>query len=251
MEEQDITIHKKLSFSIDNILDKPQPIFIKIKHHHLLINGNDEKHLSTDEHKHIHLMNAADDLRGCSDGSALSTSDDDESCSEDGIIHQYNQHETVHRKKKTRTVFSRTQIFQLETTFDRKRYLSSADRANLAQGLHLTEQQVKIWFQNRRNKLKRQIVEASQSLNSVVASLQTPPSSSNNSIIKHRLVLPSDYSSSSSSSSKQHHRFDPTSFYELATLAAAHAAAAFHNHKAQSNTTFHDFANSLSTQTAV
>jgi hypothetical protein len=50
----------------------------------------------------------------------------------------------MHRKKKTRTVFSRTQIFQLETTFDRKRYLSSADRANLAQGLRLTEQQVKV-----------------------------------------------------------------------------------------------------------
>ena len=53
-------------------------------------------------------------------------------------------HEIMHRKKKTRTVFSRTQIFQLETTFDRKRYLSSADRANLAQGLRLTEQQVKV-----------------------------------------------------------------------------------------------------------
>jgi hypothetical protein len=97
--------------------------------------------------------------------------------------------------------------------------------------------------------LKRQIVEASQSINSVVASLQTPSSSSNNSIIKHSLPLPSDFSSSPSS--KQHHRFDPTSFYELATLAAAHAAAAFHNNKSQNNTTFQDFANSLTTQTAV
>jgi cytoskeletal protein RodZ len=94
--------------------------------------------------------------------------------------------------------------------------------------------------------LKRQIFEASQSINSVVASLQTPSSSSN---IKHPLSLPSDFSSSSSS--KQHHRFDPTSFYELATLAAAHAAAAFHNNKAQNNSTFQDFANSLTTPTAV
>ncbi|CAF1045816.1 unnamed protein product [Rotaria sp. Silwood1] len=248
-DEQDLTVQKKLSFSIDNILDKPQPLFIKIKHHHLLINGNNQKHLSSDENKHIHLINNPDDdNHGCSDCSAISTSDDDESCSEDGIINQYHHHEIIHRKKKTRTVFSRTQIFQLETTFDRKRYLSSADRANLAQGLRLTEQQVKIWFQNRRNKLKRQIVEASQSINSVVASLQTP-SSSNNTMIKHPLTIPSDFSSSSS---KQHHRFDPTSFYELATLAAAHAAAAFHNNnKAQSSTTFQDFANSLTTQTAV
>nr|AAW30416.1 NK5 [Oikopleura dioica] len=60
------------------------------------------------------------------------------------------------KKKKTRTVFSRAQIFQLETWFERKRYLSSSERTNLATQLNLTETQVKIWFQNRRNKWKRQ-----------------------------------------------------------------------------------------------
>jgi hypothetical protein len=74
------------------------------------------------------------------------------------------------RKKKTRTVFSRNQVFQLESTFDMKRYLSSSERASLAVSLRLTETQVKIWFQNRRNKWKRQLA----------AEIETETSSNNN-----------------------------------------------------------------------
>lgn len=69
------------------------------------------------------------------------------------------------RKKKTRTVFSRSQVFQLESTFDLKRYLSSSERAGLATSLHLTETQVKIWFQNRRNKWKRQLAADLEAVN--------------------------------------------------------------------------------------
>ncbi|CAJ0609999.1 unnamed protein product [Cylicocyclus nassatus] len=84
-----------------------------------------------------------DDAEVCGDARGS----DDDGCSDPN---------NTNRKKKTRTVFSRHQVSQLELMFDMKRYLSSQERAHLAQKLHLTETQVKIWFQNRRNKFKRQ-----------------------------------------------------------------------------------------------
>ncbi|CAH2322819.1 homeobox HMX2 [Pelobates cultripes] len=79
----------------------------------------------------------------------------------------------VNSKKKTRTVFSRSQVYQLESTFDMKRYLSSSERACLASSLQLTETQVKTWFQNRRNKWKRQLSAELEAANMAHASAQT------------------------------------------------------------------------------
>ncbi|KAF5907068.1 homeobox protein HMX2-like [Clarias magur] len=61
--------------------------------------------------------------------------------------HPHNHKKTkVLVKKKTRTIFSKRQIFQLESTFDLKRYLSSAERACLASSLQLTETQSCLLF---------------------------------------------------------------------------------------------------------
>ncbi|XP_040160282.1 homeobox protein B-H2 [Anopheles arabiensis] len=60
------------------------------------------------------------------------------------------------RKKKARTTFTGRQIFELEKQFEVKKYLSSNERTEMAKLLNVTETQVKIWFQNRRTKWKKQ-----------------------------------------------------------------------------------------------
>ncbi|CAB3380952.1 Hypothetical predicted protein [Cloeon dipterum] len=60
------------------------------------------------------------------------------------------------KKKKARTTFTGRQIFELEKQFELKKYLSSSERAEMAKLLNVTETQVKIWFQNRRTKWKKQ-----------------------------------------------------------------------------------------------
>uniref|UniRef100_A0A0N5BCU7 Homeobox domain-containing protein n=1 Tax=Strongyloides papillosus TaxID=174720 RepID=A0A0N5BCU7_STREA len=60
------------------------------------------------------------------------------------------------KKKKARTTFSNYQVFELERYFQLKKYLTSSERLGLAEKLRLSETQIKIWFQNRRTKWKKQ-----------------------------------------------------------------------------------------------
>ena len=46
------------------------------------------------------------------------------------------------RKKRSRAAFSHAQVYELERRFSHQRYLSGAERADLAQALKLTETQV-------------------------------------------------------------------------------------------------------------
>ncbi|KAM9516343.1 homeobox protein Nkx-2.6 [Guaruba guarouba] len=66
------------------------------------------------------------------------------------------QHPKQRQRRKPRVLFSQAQVFELERQFKHQKYLSAPEREHLARVLKLTSTQVKIWFQNRRYKCKRQ-----------------------------------------------------------------------------------------------
>ena len=54
------------------------------------------------------------------------------------------------KSRRRRTAFSAAQLQSLERQFGHHKYLSVADRAEIAQRLRLSETQIKTWYQNRR-----------------------------------------------------------------------------------------------------
>uniref|UniRef100_A0A2A4J640 Homeobox domain-containing protein n=1 Tax=Heliothis virescens TaxID=7102 RepID=A0A2A4J640_HELVI len=60
------------------------------------------------------------------------------------------------KPRRRRTAFTHAQLAYLERKFRCQKYLSVADRGDVAEALSLSETQVKTWYQNRRTKWKRQ-----------------------------------------------------------------------------------------------
>lgn len=85
----------------------------------------------------------------------------------------------INKIRRRRTAFTSSQLKSLEEKFHDKKYLTITERNNLAKTLHLTDTQVKTWFQNRRTKWKKQMApdfEASlrwEEMNSMFSHFQT------------------------------------------------------------------------------
>eukprot|EP00069_Balaena_mysticetus_P002640 bmy_16180T0 len=90
--------------------------------------------------------------------------------------------DTERSQKRVRTMFNLEQLEELEKVFAKQHNLVGKKRAQLAAQLNLTENQVRVWFQNRRVKYQKQQRLRLPAASAMAASPDEPSSSSNTTI---------------------------------------------------------------------
>lgn len=79
------------------------------------------------------------------------------------------------KQKRIRTAFTSHQMMELEQEYARTRYLDRTRRIELAEILRLNERTIKIWFQNRRMKEKKDRAESLEEVDDDVTTTQSAP----------------------------------------------------------------------------
>ncbi|XP_023173874.2 homeobox protein slou [Drosophila hydei] len=164
---------KRLAFSVENILDPNKFTGNKLPATAPPFGHPRQWTYDRDEEMHDHLDDEHSEDMSAQD---LNDMDQDDMC-DDGSDIDDPSSETDSKKgssrngdgksgsggggggskpRRARTAFTYEQLVSLENKFKTTRYLSVCERLNLALSLSLTETQVKIWFQNRRTKWKKQ-----------------------------------------------------------------------------------------------